>query len=39
MTYQEGLELAKQHRLENEYNACIIDDMSVEEALRELNLL
>lgn len=39
MTYQEGLELAKQHHLENEYNACIVDDMSVEEALRELNII
>ena len=38
MTYQEGLELAKQHNLEDKYNACIADDMSIEEALNELNI-
>ena len=39
MTYQEGLAIAKEHHLEDEYNACIADDMSVEEALREWDIL
>lgn len=39
MTYQEGLRIAKEHNLEDEYNACIADDMSVEEALQEWNLI
>lgn len=39
MTYQEGLELAKQYYLKNEYNACIADDMSVEEALQEWDII
>lgn len=39
MTYQEGLAIAKEYHLEDEYNACIADDMSVEEALREWDIL
>ena len=39
MTYQEGLELAKQYHLEDEYNACIVDDMLIKEALKELNII
>lgn len=39
MTYQEGLELAKQYHLEDKYNACIADDVSVEEALKEVNII
>ena len=39
MAYQEGLRIAKEHNLEDEYNACIADDMSVEEALKEWDLI
>lgn len=39
MTYEEGLRIAKEHNIESEYNACIADDMSVEEALKEWDLL
>ena len=39
MTYEEGLRIAKEYNLENEYNACIADDMSVEEALKEWDLI
>lgn len=39
MTYEEGLKIAKEYNLESEYNACIADDMSPEEALIEWDLI
>lgn len=39
ITYEEGLAIAKEYHLEDEYNACIADDFSPEEALKEWNLL
>lgn len=39
MTYEQGLAIAKEYHLEDEYNACIADGMSVEEALQEWDLI
>ena len=39
ITYQEGLEIAKQHGLENEYNALIVDGFTPYEALEDWDML
>ena len=39
INYEEGLKIAKEHNLKSEYNACMADDMSVEEALQEWDLI
>lgn len=39
MTYEEGLELAKKYNLEVEYNDCINDNLTPEEALLEWDIL
>ena len=39
MTYEEGLAIAKEYYLEDEYNAFIADGFSPEEALQEWYLL
>lgn len=39
ITYKEGLEIAKNAGLEDEYNACIADDFTPYEALTECDIL
>ena len=39
ITYEEGLEIAKQHRLEGEYMALIADGFTPYEALEDWDML
>ena len=39
LNYTQGLQIAKSSNLESEYNACIADDLSPQEALEELLLI
>lgn len=39
LNYTQGLQIAKNSNLESEYNACIADDLSPQEALEELLLI